>query len=352
MSVQEQLSLLQLTEPMAPIASDELPLGPEWVYQLKWDGVRMLAEIKDNGSVQMHSRKLLSKNNVYPEIHHKLLEQAAALGPCLLDGEIVYWNGERPVFQKVLQRERAGGARQRPPVPMQADLAHPPSLEKTNPWDEHFGPRLPRLPDGHMLYILFDLLSEEGIDLRPLPYQERYNRLAEKLEGLPSDSIILIDMYTDGEALWRWVDEHGWEGIVSKRLSSPYRQGKKHRDWLKKKTALLLDVGIIGVKRREGRAASLVMSDQGCFIGSVSLGLDEAMRQALGDMLQLKRKDAPSWPMPFASLPAELKGEDIIWLPSPLPCRVTGLELTSAGLLRHPKLVAFGSGIGGKGADH
>ncbi|WP_336773959.1 ATP-dependent DNA ligase [Paenibacillus sp. MMO-58] len=300
-------------EPMIPVADDRIPKESGWIYQIKWDGVRIVATVHDDGRIDLFSRKLLNKNAVYPEIHRTLQEQAEALGPCMLDGEIVYYDGERPNFQMVLSRERSFGG----------DLSSSSSK-------------------GKVLYVLFDLLQDGEEDLRPLPYAERHKRLLAKLRPIQSDRLLIADLYTDADALWKWVDDHQWEGIVSKRLESSYKEGKAHRDWLKKKRALLLDVGIVGVKRRDGRAASLIMSDQGRFIGSVSLGLDEAMRDALGQMLQLRRSDAPSWPMPFPALPAELKGESVIWLPSPLPCRVTGLELTSAGLLRHPKLVSFG----------
>ncbi|CAM3201776.1 DNA ligase [Paenibacillus lupini] len=303
------------SEPMIPIADDRIPEEPGWIYQIKWDGVRIVSTISEDGHVDLYSRRLLNKNNVYPEIHRTLQEQASLLGPCMLDGEIVYWDGERPNFQMVLTRERSFGSEPSP------------STSK-----------------GRVLYVLFDLLQDGEQDLRLLPYAQRHERMITKLKPVHSDRLLTADLYTDADSLWKWVDEHQWEGIVSKRLDSPYKEGKAHRDWLKKKRALLLDVGIVGVKRREGRAASLIMADQGRFIGSVSLGLDDAMRELLGEMLQLRRSDAPSWPMPFDTLPSELKGESIIWLPSPMPCRVTGLELTSAGLLRHPKLVSFGAG--------
>ncbi|GLX66012.1 RNA ligase family protein [Paenibacillus glycanilyticus] len=300
-------------EPMIPIADERIPVEPGWIYQIKWDGVRIVATVNDDGRIDLYSRKLLNKNAVYPEIHRTLQEQAVKLGPCMLDGEIVYYDGVRPNFQMVLTRERSFG-----------------------------GEPSPSSSQGRVLYVLFDLLQDGDQDLRPLPYAARHERLLAKMKEIRSDRLLISDLYTDPDSLWKWVDEHEWEGIVSKKLDSPYKEGKAHRDWLKKKRAILLDVGIVGVKRRDGRAASLVMSDQGRFVGSVSLGLDEAMRETLGQMLQLRKSDAPSWPMPFPSLPAELKGESIIWLPSPLPCRVTGLELTSAGLLRHPKLVSFG----------
>ncbi|MFF2091729.1 DNA ligase [Paenibacillus sp. NPDC058174] len=307
---------ISISEPMIPVSTDRLPQGSGWVYQLKWDGVRMVAWLDGKGEVQLYSRKLLHKEAVYPEIVRSLSALAKELGPCVLDGEVVYWDGVRPNFQKVLQRERIGGM-----------VSNETSSNK-----------------GRVLYVVFDLLQDGQEDLRPLPFLERHKRLLAKLDPVRSERILTTELFTDAEALWKWVVENRWEGVVSKRADSPYREGKKHQDWLKKKTALLLDVGIVGVKRREGRAASLVMADpgSGCFLGSVSLGLDDEMRRTIGDMLQLSSKHPPSWPMPFHSLPAELKGEEIIWLPAPMPCRVTGLEMTSGGLLRHPKLVSFG----------
>ncbi|MFX3632147.1 MAG: DNA ligase [Candidatus Pristimantibacillus sp.] len=348
-----QLPITPFLQPMAPISNDQLPQGADWIYQLKWDGVRILAVIGSDGTVQLYSRKLLPKNTVYPEIVQALRQQAEQLGACMLDGEVVYWDGERPNFQKVLQRERSGGvAREKRHIAIGASQGKEPKYgKKGNEGNEGHGGHAQSYSHSHLsdslppglLYVPFDLLFDNDVDLRSIPYIERYKQLQQKLLPIQSEWLLLTDMYTDGDALWQWVEQHRWEGIVSKRLSSPYREGKNHRDWLKKKTALLLNVGIVGVKRRDGRAASLVMADQeGNFIGSVSLGLDEAMRGALGEMLQLRNPDAPSWTMPFAKLPGELKGEDVIWLPSPMPCRVTGLELTSAGLLRHPKLVSFG----------
>ncbi|GGG63422.1 ATP-dependent DNA ligase [Paenibacillus radicis (ex Gao et al. 2016)] len=307
---------ISISEPMIPVSTDKLPQEPGWVYQLKWDGVRMIALLDGNGDIQLYSRKLLRKEAVYPEIVRALTMLTKELGSCVLDGEVVYWDGLRPNFQKVLQRERIGGV----------------TSNENNKGE------------GRILYVVFDLLQDGQEDLRPLPFHERHKRLAAKLGSIRSERIMTTDLFSDAEALWKWVVEHRWEGVVSKRADSPYREGKKHHDWLKKKTALLLDVGIVGVKRREGRAASLVMADpdSGCFFGSVSLGLDDEMRRMIGEMLQLRSESPPSWPMPFDSLPAELKGEEVIWLPAPMPCRVTGLEITSAGLLRHPKLVSFG----------
>lgn len=315
-------------EPMSPVFDERLPEGEDWVYQLKWDGIRMLARLDGAGRAELYSRRMLDKNGTYPELAAVLAARSAELGPCVLDGELVYWDGVRPSFHKVLRRERMRGS----------------GRSGGSGGDGTGGEGL--------LYVLFDLLHDEGEDLRAMPYSERYARLRRKLQE-PGSMLLVTDMFGDGAALWTWVEANGWEGIVSKRSGSPYREGKKHRDWLKKKTKLLLDVDIVGIKLREGRVASLVMAIEGEYAGSVSLGLDEAMRELLMERIVSERSDAAAEGeddatggtragMPFRSLPAELKSENVYWLEKPFNCRVTGLEMTPAGLLRHPKLAGFG----------
>ncbi|XEC95542.1 DNA ligase [Paenibacillus tarimensis] len=299
-------------EPMGPVSSAGLPSGPEWGFQIKWDGVRILALIRRSGEVEIYSRRMQLKNRIYPEITRLLASKAAELGDCLLDGEVVYWDGVRPSFQKVLQRERQRG-----------NVSAPGTTT----------------PQGMLMYVLFDLLFDNGTDLRPLPFEQRHERLNRKFP-VKEDRFFVTDLFSDGEALWKWVSEHQWEGVVSKRLSSPYREGKKHNDWLKTKTALHLTADIVGIKLREGRVASLVMSCDGVFIGSVSLGLDEAMKSLI--FQNTVSQGAVDSRCPFPHLPAELKGERVVWLADPFKCRVTGLEMTSAGLLRHPKITGFG----------
>ncbi|CAM4475816.1 ATP-dependent DNA ligase [Paenibacillus tarimensis] len=299
-------------EPMAPIREESLPAGSDWCYQLKWDGVRMLARLDGAGGVELYSKQLLAKNSTYPELAAMLKEVSGQLGSCLLDGELVYWDSSRPVFQKVLQRERMRG----------------PGRQAGQ--DQH-----------GLLYVLFDLLHDQGRDLRSLPYEERY-RLLQKKWPKRAGMMLVTDMFDNGQALWQWVEKNGWEGVVSKRKSSPYREGKKHRDWLKKKTALLLEVNIVGIKLRDNRVASLIMALDGSFIGSVSLGLNEQMKQLLLSGIQAGGQLQPTEANPLGRLPQELKGENVVWLKQPFVCTVTGLEMTSAGLLRHPQLAGFG----------
>ena len=64
-------------------------------------------------------------------------------------------------------------------------------------------------------------------------YLERHHRLKEIVSDTPG--LLIADLFLEGEHLWNWAEARGWEGIVMKRLSSPYREGKKHRDWYKKR---------------------------------------------------------------------------------------------------------------------
>jgi bifunctional non-homologous end joining protein LigD len=288
-------------EPMAPIAVDMLPSGTDWGYQLKWDGVRLLSRL-EGGKVELFSRQLLNKTSLYPEAVQSL--ESLQDQECLLDGEAVMFDQskQRPNFSQILQRERSGSVRTR--------------------------------ADSQFLYVLFDLLYWKGEDLRSLPYSERHGRLQHLLPNkLPQ--LFVTDLFMDRDSLWHWVEQAGWEGVVGKRLSSPYREGKRHKDWYKKKTALIFEVVIYGLIIRGGQVASLVMFHDGMLFGRVSLGLDVKLKTRL---LQegLKRKS----PTPLVhKLPAELKREEILWLVTPFTCTVTGLEVTSAGQLRHPKIV-------------
>lgn len=283
--------------PMSPIASPRIPNGPDWVFQIKWDGVRTLARLDGNGGVELFSKRIELCTDRYPEIS-RLLEPVDT-GPCVLDGEIVYFDGIKPNFQrgKLTARTKA--------------------------------------KDRQLLYVMFDMLHDGKEDLRPLPFSERFHRLAAKFPR-KDPRLFVTDIYTDGEALWNWVEERGWEGVVSKRIDSLYTEGKKHRDWYKRRKEIRLTADVVGIKLREGRLASLILSFEGRYIGHVS-GLDAPSKAALETFMRQHPGVCP-----FPELASEMRKYDIAWLAVPFPCRVAALELTDSGLLRHPRLIGFG----------
>lgn len=343
--------------PMIPVTASAIPQGADWVHQLKWDGVRIVATLVHepaHAQVTLVSRNGLIKNAVYPEMAAFLKGCAAELGSCVLDGELVYWNGERPVFQQLLRRERGATVpvSQMTATGLDSFATHNRAAQAGKAAPHPIPPNLP----PSLLYVVFDLLVDQGEDLRSLPYEERHRRLAAKVGARWAPAMFAPEWHSESSGLWAWVEANRWEGIVSKRLSGSYKPGKSHQDWLKTKTQLILNVDIVGIKLRDGRVASLVMSLNGEYLGSVSLGLDEPMKRLLMDqlvapLLQGQQpptkpakhgKSGPVQPPPFP-LPADLIKETVIWLPVSFACTVTGLEITAAGQLRHPKLVGFGA---------
>lgn len=286
-------------KPMSPILNDQIPVGDEWGYQLKWDGVRILTSIH-NGKVNLYSKNAIIKNDTYPEI----IQQFSDVGSLLLDGEAIVFDHEtqKPNFQKVLQREKSKSVRMQ--------HKHPVS------------------------YVLFDLLFLNGVDWRKKTYKERYQKLKTLFPETSSPSLFVTDLFDDGLVLWDWVNTHQWEGIVSKKLSSSYHEGKKHNDWFKKKTILSFDVHIVAITIKEKLLSSLVMVREGLYFGRVSSGLNQQWKEALLLYSKVYQSSEPT----LTSLPSDLKGDSIVWLNKPFPCKVKGLEITASGVLRHPQI--------------
>ncbi|WP_433943053.1 DNA ligase [Paenibacillus sp. SN-8-1] len=291
---------------MSPILTDEIPYGEEWIYQLKWDGFRILAWVQE-GKVELYSKKMLLRNKSYPDLVKALSRYP---GTFLLDGEAVILDGAsgQPSFQLMQQRDKLSDA----------------SLIKR---------AANRQP---VQYIMFDLLQLGDLNLRSLAYEERRFQLQKLTEGWESP-LYLADEFEDGEALWDWVVHQGWEGMVCKKRQSKYKVGKDHQDWFKRKTILHFDVEIVGVIWKDGRVSSLVMRRDGLYFGRVSSGLNERVKMRLRELpANALQEDY------FPDLPKGLRNADVRWLNSPLEARVSGRETTTLGLLRHPRLVDLG----------
>jgi bifunctional non-homologous end joining protein LigD len=174
------------------------PDGERWAYEVKWDGMRVLADIHD-GAVQLHSRTERDITVSFPEL--------AALGSAhpdvLLDGEIVVLADGIPSFAALADRIHVREPRRAAALATRA----PATL------------------------IAFDALRLYGVDLTGRPWQERRDAL-ERLR--PSGGKWqLSPVHEDLESLLSATVEHGLEGVVAKRRSSTYRPGARSSDWLK-----------------------------------------------------------------------------------------------------------------------
>lgn len=218
--------------------SGELPADDErWAFEPKWDGVRIVTCLAD-GEVRLWSRLGNLVTASYPEL--------SVLGAQLrvsatLDGEVVAFNEQgRPDFG-LLQRR----------------------IHLTRESDVRRARRTVRVA-----YVLFDLLHLDGHDTLELPYRAR----RELLDGLQLDGAagVQVPPYTAGQGadLFAATRELGLEGVVAKRLDSPYIPGKRVDTWRKKKHARTRDVFVAGWLPGEGRRAGT--------IGALVLALPDA----------------------------------------------------------------------------
>lgn len=294
---------MNLFKPMSPLLSDHLPIGEEWLYQLKWDGIRIVAEVQSK-KVTLYSKNMQIRNDSFPELVQYLQQLEA---DCILDGEVVVIHPEkqRPDFHLILKRLRS----------------------KKSSTIEIATRYLP------VTYVLFDILSLDGQDQCSKPFYERKENL-QQLFPVKSNLVIVTDTFTEGDALWQWVNTQQWEGVVSKKAHSMYRFGKQHNDWFKTKVERKFDVAILGYTINGGRLASLIMELNGSFCGKVSAGLNQHLKKQLAELSIISNLATP----PIA-LPPDVRRNTIRWFAEPLSALVTSLEMTDYGVLRHPKIV-------------
>ena len=282
----------------------------DWGFEIKWDGVRALA-ICETGRVTLQSRTLRDITKQYPEIG--ALAGALDGREAVLDGELVAYDEEgRPSFQRLQGRIHVGSA---------TEIRR---RRKSTP----------------VTYVVFDVLHLDGRSLLDAPYSERRELLAEL--GLDGESWQTPTFHPgDGAAMLALSKERGLEGIVAKRLASPYRPGKRSRDWLKVKNVrgqeVVIGGWLPGQGRRGGGIGSLLVGyyegegdDRHLrFAGKVGTGFTEAVLRLLGERLEPLRRDES----PFEGRQPQ-KGS--VFTEPQLVAEVEFAEWTSAGTLRHP----------------
>ncbi len=210
--------------PMLATSSEVLPSDDgRWGYEIKWDGVRMIAFVA-GGTVKLQGRRLLDATARYPEI--RSIADVVSSHEVVLDGEVVALDDAgRPDFGKLQQRMNvAEGAALR---------------------------RVAR--DVPVVYMLFDLLYLDGHQTVGLPYTER-RRMLESL-SLAGPSWQTPSYHVgDGAALLDATRARGLEGLVAKRLDSVYRPGRRSASVDQGQERQPPGAGGRGVAERPGRA--------------------------------------------------------------------------------------------------
>ena len=281
---------------------------PAWTFEPKFDGVRTLAYVATDGT-RLFSRTGRDQTASYPELAN-LATYVNALN-AVLDGEIVALGAEgRPSFQLLQQR---------------LNLSSPADIDRLRG----------RVPVH--IYV-FDILWLDGEDLTRLPLTERRARLAEVVTAAGPVSLT-YSSDGEGRAFFEAVKTLGLEGMVAKRMNSPYLPGRRTKDWRKVKALRTQDCVILGWTPGGGsRAAAFgalllgaYVGGQLTWVGQVGTGFTDA---ALADLLTtLEPYRAPSPPLPDPALGA-VRGAT--WLRPELVCEVEYLQVTSGGRLRAP----------------
>ena len=200
--------------PFEPVAADEIPAGPQWVAQIKWDGVRMLVYF-DGATTKLVNRRLHERTMQYPELADA--RRYCRAKSAILDGEIVAFDAAKPSFHEVMRRD---GVRNPHAVPAAAR----------------------EIP---ITYMVFDILYHDGEWVTGRSLEERQRLLSRAVE--PGDAVRLVGNETDGAKLFEVMRKHGMEGIVVKDLASTYAIGGKDGRWRKIKVRRDLTAVVGGV---------------------------------------------------------------------------------------------------------
>lgn len=256
--------------PLVPMLAKLAPAVPSdddrWGFEVKWDGIRILARVED-GAVQLMTRNRIDASGRYPEL--SALGDALGGRSAVLDGEVVAFDAAgRATFEALQQRPHTA--------------------------DESAGSR-------GVTYILFDILALDGRSLLATPYRERRGIL----EGLAVDGPhwrTPLATIGGGDALFATTREQGLEGIVAKRLDSTYEPGRRPGTWLKvkhqRRQEFVIGGWVPGAGKRSGTIGALVLGyyDDGDLVsaGKVGTGFTDALLAELLERLApLERETSP-----------------------------------------------------------
>jgi len=305
----------RFVSPQLATLVEEVPPGPDWAHEVKFDGYRALVRIEDGRS------QILSRTQKDWTVAYDPLAVEAATLPvtsAILDGEVVALTPDgRTSFESLrhLARVPAKSAGKRPAGGgVRLDLA------------------------ARLAFYAFDLLYLDGFDLTKAPLEERRKLLSRLLERAGGDRIRFSDHLTgDGPAILREACALGLEGVVSKRSGRPYRPGVRGPDWVKTKCRQEQEFVIGGFTdpagSRVGFGALLLGVYEGPalrYVSKVGTGFDDRTLVELGERLRALETARP----PFSTgLPP--KNDGVHWVQPVLVAQISFMEWTSSGGIRH-----------------
>jgi DNA ligase D-like protein (predicted ligase) len=270
--------------------------SPEFLFEVKWNGVRVLTASAD-GRWQLWGRDLADYTYRYPE-----LDMLTGLpSGTVLDGELVLLRNGLPDLEAMLARHQLGC----PTKIRQRSQAEP------------------------VTYVLFDVLCHQGKSLLAEPLFRRRQVLQQLLEQFAEPRLVFSEGIVGfGHAFFEQAVAQGQEGVMAKHLSSPYLPGRRSASWRKIKPARLLPCVIVGfVPGRHGFRRLLVAAPcegQLRYVATIHSGFTAAVSAQLNELLVTRIRSQPVVRCP----------ERATWVQPELYCQVRFLEWTHAGRLR------------------
>lgn len=287
-------------KPMLAKLSSEIIDEPSWIYEMKYDGYRLISKIHE-GTVEMISRNGNSFNSAYKALEKELLQIRESV---ILDGEIVVENEKGLSDFQLLQNYR--------------------TTQK-----------------GNLKYFVFDLLYLNGHLITDFPLVKRKELLDAFFKMYDFKNIHNAPYQTgNGKALFEKVSQLGYEGIIAKSPDSEYLPGKRTDTWLKVKSSMMQEAIICGYtlpqkSRKYFGSLILGLYDNGKlrYIGNCGTGFNEVSLKEL----YTKFEDLTIPASPFEKVPRLLgpKGKPV-WLKPELVCNVKFLEWSQDEIMRTP----------------
>lgn len=296
-------------QPMLAIQERSVPRGNEYIYEVKWDGIRAILH-KTGGKVKIFSRNGNDISTSFPEL---LTPALFRLDSCVIDGEIVVLDQEgKPQFHKVISR-----------------------LQKSGVVNERssFGA-------AQVVFYAFDVLSMGDLPVVQAPLRNRKNWL--NLIAGASHIVRISTSFEDGEMLYNAIKEKNMEGIIAKRNVSTYQQGQRSKDWVKVKCRYQEEAFIIGYTDTTGErsntfgALHLAQKDPDGnlrYKGKVGTGFDQ---KGLKKVFELLKNHPPSPKMIVDKVNEE---HNTTWIQPQLRCLIEYASMTSNDTYREPVFI-------------
>jgi len=291
-------------EPMECQASDKVPQGPGWLYEIKLDGYRMVAV--RGVKLELYSRLKNSTTKKFPQVAEALDSLPEGT---VIDGELVALNAEGKPDFNLMQNYKSA---------------------------------------EFLVYFVFDIPMHEGRSLLDLPLTERRRIMREVVK--PNDCIQIVEVSTSAEDIIRFVKEHHLEGVIAKRAASKYLPGKRTGLWLKTRFNMTQEFVIGGYTPSHlGLDAIIVGVYRGkdlYFSSRVRAGFTPVTRRQVYQKIHKLETDR----CPFVNLPQPTAGrwglgitaeamKGMVWLRPETVAQVEFLEWTGGDILRSASFV-------------